>query len=293
MKSVVKGKAKNQQSLYSFLKNELGLSSSLIKKAKRIENGILVNGELKFTNVVVNKGDLIEVTIQTSDEKSENIPLCDTPINIAFEDKYLLIINKDGEIPTHPSINNYAVSVGGAVLNYYKKQGKNFVFRPVNRLDKGTSGLMVIAKNPQIHELLKKSLHSGDFKREYLAVVCGNLQGGGRIDKPIYRADKSIIKRIVDDRGSSAVTNYEVVKNYGDKTLIKLNLETGRTHQIRVHLSFLGHPVYGDFLYGKSAKDINRPALHSYKINLTHPVTKKRISIEIPLKDDIKKILDC
>lgn len=292
MKSVVKGRAEKNEILLSFLKNSLKLSSSLIKKAKRIENGILVNGEKRFTNTTVNKDDIVEVTIQTADEKSENIPLCDIPLDIVFEDEYLLIINKDGEIPTHPSLNNYDKSVGGAVLNYYKKQGENFVFRPVNRLDKGTSGLMVIAKNPLVHELLKKSLHSGDFEREYLAVVCGNLQENGRIDKPIFREEKSIIKRIVDNRGVNAVTNYEVVENYPDKTLIKLRLETGRTHQIRVHLSYIGHAVYGDYLYGKSASDIKRPALHSYKISLIHPISQEKLEIEIPLKDDITKILE-
>ncbi len=292
MKSVVIGTAKKEKSLLLFLKNDLGLSSSLIKKAKRIENGILVNGEQKFTNENVKCGDKVEITIQTADEKSENIPLCDLPLDVVFEDEYLLIINKDGEIPTHPSLNNYDKSVGGAVLNYYKKQGENFVFRPVNRLDKGTSGLMVIAKNPHIHELLKKSLHSLDFEREYLAVVCGSLQGCGRIDEPIFRQDKSIIKRVVDKRGAKAVTNYEVLENYDDKTLVKLKLETGRTHQIRVHLSYIGHAVYGDYLYGETARDINRPALHSYKIILTHPITKQKMNIEIPLKDDIKKILE-
>lgn len=122
--------------LSDYLKKELGLSATLVKKAKRIENGITVNGEPKFTNSFVNFGDKVEIVIQTAEEKSENIPLCDIPLDIVFEDEFLLIINKEGNIPTHPSLNNYSVSVAGAVLNYYKKLGENFVFRPVNRLDK-------------------------------------------------------------------------------------------------------------------------------------------------------------
>lgn len=277
--------------LSDYLKKEVGLSSTLIKKAKRIENGITVNGEPRFTNSFVKSGDTVEVIIQTENEKSENIPLCDIPLDIVFEDEYLLIINKDGKIPTHPSLNNYSASVAGAILNYYKNRGENFVFRPVNRLDKGTSGLMVIAKNPHIHEAFKRKLHSAEFKREYLALVKGIITEKGTIDKPIYRQDGSIIKRTVDIRGVRAITHYEVIENYSDKTLLKLQLETGRTHQIRVHLSYIGHPIYGDFLYSTEEKDISRPALHSFRLSFTHPVTNKKMNFEAPLKEDILKII--
>lgn len=278
--------------LGEYLKNEMNISSTLIKKAKRIENGITVNGELKFTNTFVNFGDTVEIVIETDEEKSENIPLCDIPLDIVYEDEFLLIINKDGNIPTHPSLNNYSVSVAGAVMNYYKKLGKNFVFRPVNRLDKGTSGLMVIAKNPHIHELLKQKLHSDEFEREYIALVKGVLSKNGTVDKPIYRENGSIIKRTVDMRGAPAVTHYEVIEKYFDKTLLKLKLETGRTHQIRVHLSYIGYPIYGDFLYSTEEEDIKRPALHSYKLSFTHPVNGEKMIFEVPIKEDILKVIE-
>lgn len=294
MKTVVNGvvdKEFDGKSLNDFLKYKLKLSSALIKKAKRIENGICVNGKLTFVNEKIALGDKVEVVIETDDEKSENIPLCDIPLDIVFEDESLLVINKQGEIPTHPSLNNYEISVAGAVMNYYHKKGVNFVFRPVNRLDKGTSGLMVIAKNPHIHELLKSAMNLGEFTREYLAVVCGTLCNDGTIDAPIFREDNSIIKRTVDNRGVKAVTHYKVVENYADKTLISLKLETGRTHQIRVHMAHIGHSLYGDFLYGKEEKDISRPALHSYKLTLKHPINQKTLEFHLPLPKDIEKIL--
>lgn len=294
MKSVLKQKVDRIQSgkiLLDYLKYDMRISASLIRKAKRLENGITVNGRLRFVTERVFKDDLVEIIIETADEKSENIPLCDIALDIVFEDENMLIIDKPGGIPTHPSLNNYDVSIAGAVMNYYHKQGINFVFRPVNRLDKGTSGLMIIAKNPHFHELLKKQLHSGDFKREYLAVVCGKLDKSGTVDAPIYRENNSIIKRTVDERGVRAVTHYKPLKVFDDKTLVLISLETGRTHQIRVHFKYIGHPLYGDFLYGSEAENLNRPALHSYKITLNNPITKEVLEFVSPIKQDIKNIL--
>lgn len=294
MKSVIKSvvtKEFDGKTLNEFLKFHINLSSSLIKKAKRIEKGITVNGKLTFVTENVKINDRVEVIIETDDEKSENIPLCDIPLDIVFEDENLLIINKQGNIPTHPSLNNYENTVAGAVMNYYEKQGLNFVFRPVNRLDKGTSGLMVIAKNPHIHELLKNAMHKSEFSREYLAVVCGKLEKNGTVDAPIFREDNSIIKRMVDARGVRAVTHYSVEKVYGDKTLVSLKLETGRTHQIRVHMAYIGYALYGDFLYGEERNDLSRPALHSYKITLKNPLNNEVLEFFSPLPKDIEKII--
>ncbi|MGN0173237.1 MAG: RluA family pseudouridine synthase [Acutalibacteraceae bacterium] len=294
MKSVVKGivpKEFSGKTLLEFLRFGLNISSTLIKKAKRIENGILVDKEIRFVNKTVYENEFVEVTVETADEKSENIPLCDIPLDIVFEDENMLIIDKDGGVPTHPSLNNYDISVAGAVMKYFSDKGINFVFRPVNRLDKGTSGLMIVAKNPHFHELLKRQMHSGDFTREYLAVVCGEIKTDGTVDAPIFREDNSIIKRVVDERGVKALTHYRPIKSYGDKTLLSLRLETGRTHQIRVHMAYIGHPLYGDFLYGREEKDLNRPALHSYKISLKNPITNQMCEFVSPLKNDIKNIL--
>lgn len=294
MKSVVKGVVGNEfdgKSLNDFLKYKLQLSSALIKKTKRIENGITVNGKLTFVTEKVKANDRVEVVIETENEKSENIPLCEIPLDIIYEDEHLLIINKQGGVPTHPSLNNYEISIAGAVMNYYEKQGINFVFRPVNRLDKGTSGLMVIAKNPHIHELLKNAMHTGEFSREYLALVCGKLENDGTVDAPIFREDDSIIKRKIDERGARAVTHYKVEKTFDDKTLVSLKLETGRTHQIRVHMAYIGYALYGDFLYGEEKDDIFRPALHSYKLTLNHPINQEILEFVLPLPKDIEKII--
>ena len=295
MKCVLKKEVKaefSSKTLLDFLKYEMKISSALIKKAKRIENGITVNGELTFVNEKVFTGNFVEVIIETDEEKSENIPLCDIELDIVFENDDFLVIDKQGNIPTHPSLNNYDVSVAGAVMNYYHKKGQNFVFRPVNRLDKGTSGLMIIAKNPHTHELFKNALHSDGFVREYLAVVCGKLENDGVIDAPIFREDNSIIKRMVDSRGVRAVTHYKVVEVFEDKTLVSLKLETGRTHQIRVHMAHINHALYGDFLYGEEREDISRPALHSHKIILKNPIDNKVYEFISPLKSDIKKIFE-
>ncbi len=294
MKSVLKSvvtKEFDGKTLNDFLKFYINLSSALIKKAKRIENGITVNGKLTFVTEKLSENDRVEVIIETDDEKSENIPLCNIPLDIVFEDENLLIIDKQGGIPTHPSLNNYEKTVAGAVMNYYEKQGKNFVFRPVNRLDKGTSGLMVIAKNPHIHELLKNAMHTGEFSREYLAVVCGKLEKSGTIDAPIFREYDSIIKRKVDERGARAVTHYKVEKTFENKTLVLLKLETGRTHQIRVHMAHIGHALYGDFLYGVEQKDLSRPALHSCKITLKNPLNNEVLEFFSPVPEDIEKII--
>lgn len=294
MKSIIKGTVPadfSSKSLQDFLRYDLRLSSALIKKAKRIENGITVNGKLAFTNSTVLENDKVEVIIETDNEKSENILPCEIPLNIVFEDEYMLVVDKDGGVPTHPSLNNYDISVAGAVMNYYQKQGKNFVFRPVNRLDKGTSGLMIIAKNPYIHEMLKKQLHTGNFVREYKALVCGIIEGCGTVNAPIFRADNSIIKRAVDERGVYAVTHYRPIEVFKDKTLLSLKLETGRTHQIRVHMQYIGHPLYGDFLYGSEAEDLKRPALHSSEISFLHPISNKHLCFSSPLKHDIETII--
>lgn len=294
MKCVLKKTVSSEfsnKTLLDFLKFDMRLSSALIRKAKRIENGITVNGVLTYVTARVNIGDLVEVCIETDDEKSENIPTCSLPLEIVFEDENMLVINKQGGVPTHPSLNNYEKTIAGAVMNYFEKQGKNFVFRAVNRLDKGTSGLMIIAKNPHFHELMKNSLHTGDFVREYLAVVDGILSSDGRIDAPIFREDNSIIKRVVDLRGVKAITHYKVIKNYSDKSLVSLRLETGRTHQIRVHMSHIGHAIYGDFLYGKEEENLNRPALHSYKISFKNPMTNELKEFICPLPKEIKNIL--
>ena len=270
-----------------FLAQKMLLSASLIKKAKQTENGILVNGEHKFVTHTLLEGDKVEVLIETENERSQNIPSCEIPLDKVYEDEHILIVDKSGNLPTHPSLNNYEKSLAGAVMNYFDKQGLNFVFRAVNRLDKGTSGLMIIAKNAHIHELFKLQLHTNEFVREYKALASGKIERDCTIDAPIMREKESIIKRIVHPSGEKAVTHLTVQKVFEDKTLIKLRLETGRTHQIRVHLSHIGHALVGDFLYGEETDEISRPALHSQRIEFIHPITREKMVFESDLPKDI------
>ncbi len=274
-----------------FLAHKILLSASLIKKAKQTQDGILVNGEHKFVTHTLSEGDRLEVLIETENERSQNIPSCEIPLEKVYEDEHILIVDKPGNLPTHPSLNNYEKSLAGAVMNYFDKQGINFVFRAVNRLDKGTSGLMIIAKNAHIHELFKKQLHTNEFVREYKALASGKIECDCTIDAPIMREKESIIKRIVHPSGERAVTHLSVEKIFDDKTLVKLRLETGRTHQIRVHLSHIGHSLVGDFLYGEETNEISRPALHSQRIEFLHPITRQRMMFESELPDDILNLM--
>ncbi len=275
-----------------FLARRMLLSASLIKKAKQTQNGILVNGEHKFVTHILQAHDKVEVLIETEHERSQNIPPCEIPLDIVFEDEHILVVDKQGNLPTHPSLNNYEKSLAGAVINYFDKQGINFVFRAVNRLDKGTSGLMIIAKNAHIHELFKKQLHTNEFVREYKAVASGKIKSDCTIDAPIMRENASIIKRIVHKSGEKAITHLSVQKIYEDKTLVKLRLETGRTHQIRVHLSHIMHPLVGDFLYGEETDKISRPALHSQRIEFIHPITKQKMTFVSQLPNDILNLIN-
>ena len=276
------------KSVNAYLRHELNVSGSLIKQMKKRSDGIMLNGEAVYVNHTLKCGDTLCVLIGFDDEAFSDIPQNDLPLDIVYEDEDLLIINKPAGCPTHPSLYHYEDSIAGAGMAHF---GGKFVFRAVNRLDKGTSGLMVIAKHAYAHERLKQQLHTDDFVREYLAVVDGAIYGCGIIDKPIARCGDSIIKRMIADNGENAVTEYAAIKNTGKRTLVKLWLKTGRTHQIRVHLSSIGHPLCGDFLYGNECGDILRPALHSYRISLIHPVSGKRLELICEPPDDIARLI--
>jgi len=174
------------------------------------------------------------------------------------------------------------------------QKGSNFVFHSVNRLDKGTTGLMVVAKSGYVHDLFRRRLHSSAFHREYLAVCIGCPQPlQGTIDAPIGRDETSTIARMVRPDGAPAVSHYEVLNTTGDLSLLRLNPETGRTHQLRVHMAYIGHPLAGDWLYGTEDTDlIPRPALHSYSLTMIHPVTEQHLSFTAPLPQDISRLVD-
>ena len=278
--------------VHDLLRRKLGLSGTLLRRVKWLEDGILVDGVRVHTRVIVQAGQTLSVRLSDPKAKS-GIPPVSLPLDIVYEDRDIVIINKAPGMPSHPGPGHWQDSLGNALLAHWQNTDPDADFHPVHRLDKGTSGLMVVAKHPFAQEQLRKALHTGAFDRQYLAICEGVLSPGeGVIDLPIGRSPDSILKRQVSEDGQPAVTRYTVLATNGVRSLVALTLETGRTHQIRVHLSHLGHPLTGDFLYGTEDPSlIHRPALHSRKLTLNHPVTGKTLSFCQALPADMKELL--
>ena len=273
------------------LKEQFLLSDRLITKLKKA-NKIYLNSLPTYTKKSVTVGDTVSVLIDFEEDNS-NIVASNIPLNIIYEDDYLLVINKPANIAIHPSILHFDNSLSNGVKFYFDKLGLKKKIRIVNRLDRNTSGIVVFAKNEYIQECLIKQMKTNEFKKEYLAIAKGILESkSGTLNFPIARKEGSIIERTVSSDGDSAITHYDVVKEFNNLSLVHIVLETGRTHQIRVHFSHIGHPILGDTLYGSPSELINRQALHSYKLTFIHPVTKKVLSLEAPLPNDIKNIIN-
>lgn len=273
------------------LKEQFLLSDRLITKLKKA-NQIYLNNLPTYTKKSVTVGDTVSVLIDFEEDNS-NIVASNIPLNIIYEDDYLLVINKSANIAVHPSILHFDNSLSNGVKFYFDKLGLKKKIRIVNRLDRNTSGIVVFAKNEYIQECLIKQMKTKELKKEYLAIVEGILESkSDTLNFPIARKEGSIIERTVSSDGDSAITHYDIVKEFNNLSLVHITLGTGRTHQIRVHFSYIGHPILGDTLYGRPSELINRQALHSYKLTFTHPVTKKVLSLEAPLPNDIKNILN-
>lgn len=273
------------------LKEQFFLSDRLITKLKKA-NKIYLNSLPTYTKKSVTMGDTVSVLIDFEEDNS-NIVASNIPLNIIYEDDYLLVLNKPANIAIHPSILHFDNSLSNGVKFYFDKLGLKKKIRIVNRLDRNTSGIVIFAKNEYIQECLIKQMKTNEFKKEYLAIAKGILESkSGTLNFPIARKEGSIIERTVTSDGDSAITHYDVVKEFNNLSLVHIVLETGRTHQIRVHFSHIGHPILGDTLYGSPSELINRQALHSYKLTFIHPVTKKVLSLEAPLPNDIKNIIN-
>lgn len=273
------------------LKEQFLLSDRLITKLKKA-NKIYLNSLPTYTKKSVTVGDTVSVLIDFEEDNS-NIVASNIPLNIIYEDDYLLVLNKPANIAIHPSILHFDNSLSNGVKFYFDKLGLKKKIRIVNRLDRNTSGIVILTKNEYIQECLIKQMKTNEFKKEYLAIAKGILESkSGTLNFPIARKEGSIIERTVSSDGDSAITHYDVVKEFNNLSLVHIVLETGRTHQIRVHFSHIGHPILGDTLYGSPSELINRQALHSYKLTFIHPVTKKVVSLEAPLPNDIKNIIN-
>lgn len=267
------------------------ISSRLRNKLINLK-AVKLNGNFVNTRSFVKELDLITVDFDYEEDNSNILPT-KMDLQIIYEDEWLLIVNKPAGIAIHPSLLHYTDSLSNGVRYYFDLIGLKKKIRPVNRLDANTSGLVVFAKCEYIQECFIKQMANKTFKKEYLCIVNGVFdKKTGIIDLPIARKSGSIIERCVDKNGQDAVTYYEVIEEFGNYSMVKCLLETGRTHQIRVHMSYIGHPLLGDTLYGYPSKLINRQALHSYIIEFVHPISKKVMNFTCDLPEDMKQGLN-
>ena len=273
-----------------FLKRELGFSTTLLNRLKRRPGALLKNGVPVFTNAVLADGD--HLTVDLSDPPAA-VPTAPIPmdLDIPYEDEFLLVVNKPAPLAVHAS--SFAPEEPTLANGLAAHLGPAFTLHPVNRLDRGTTGLMAVAKSQYVHNLLRQQLPTENFYRAYRGVALGTVTPpAGDIRLPIGRAEGSPIKRCVRPDGAEAWTSYETLRQAGGFTLLRLIPHTGRTHQLRLHLAAVGHPLAGDWLYGTEDRDlIPRPALHATLLRLRHPVTGALLELEAPLPCDMTRLL--
>ena len=273
------------------LRAKLHFSAHAISRLTRVENGITVNGRHARTTLMLHAGDVLQVDSGDHRPPKAEVVAGNWPLPVVYEDAHLLVVNKPAGMTAHAS--NFlpdTPTVAGALA---WERGTDFVFHSVNRLDKGTTGLMVVAKSGYIHDRLRRMLHTPAFYREYRGICVGCPDPSqGTIDAPIGRDERSAIARMVRPDGQTAVSRYQVLTEQGGLSLVQLVPETGRTHQLRVHMAYLGCPLAGDWLYGtEDITLIPRPALHSYALHLEHPVTGQVLELTSPLPEDMQRLL--
>lgn len=267
-------------------------SGQNLSEIKRMPKSILVNGVHYYMRQELSKGDHLQVRICET-KNSEKIPPTNLPLDIIYEDEDLLVLNKPAGMPIHPSLNNYTNSMANALAYYFQSQGKPFIFRCCNRLDRDTSGLTIVSKHLVSGSILSDMTKYREVHREYLAIARGSVTPSeGTIQAPLGRKEGTIIKRTVDwEHGEDAVTHYKVVKEANGHSLVSLRLETGRTHQIRIHMKYLGYPLIGDYLYNPDMEYMTRQALHSHHMEFTHPITGEHMSFTAPLPEDMARVM--
>ena len=273
----------------SLLKNEFAMSGSYISALKRRPAGILLNGQKAYTTAIVKEGDVLSAEIADPEGSSRALPM-EAELNIPWQDEYLAVIDKAAGMAVHRSTRDpHELTLENAFVAHFPP-GENF--HPVSRLDRGTTGLMTVAKSGYMHERLKRLLHTEHFSREYLGIALGKVYPAeGRIELPIGMEEGSTYKRAVRRDGAYSLTVYSTIEVNSGYTLLRLIPHTGRTHQLRLHMAAIGHPLAGDWLYGQRQPEIQRPALHSAELKLRHPITGESIQLHSSLPEDMKKLM--
>ena len=286
---------KDNQTINSILKQNLNISSRLFSKL--INNKLVkVNNQICDTRNYVHINDIISIDFSYTEDNSNIVPT-KMNLNIIYEDDAILVLNKPAGVAIHPSMRHFENTLSNGVKYYFDNINLKRKIRPVNRLDSDTSGVVIFAKNEYVHSILSAEMQKDLFKKEYIAICTGIFdKKDGTINAPIGRKNDSIIERCVRDDGQEAITHYRVLNEFCNNDIVYskllINLETGRTHQIRVHTAYIGHSILGDSLYGNKSNLINRQALHAYKVEFIHPIANKRLEFIAPIPDDMKLLLN-
>ena len=282
-------KAETNMQILDFLRT-MGFSRNILSSMKTQKEAIILNGHKAGGRTLLSEGDHLTIHVPETGD-IENIPPVSIPLSILYEDEDLLVVNKPAGMPVHPSMGNYCNTLANGIAFYFQKQGIFCPFRCINRLDRDTSGALILAKNPLSAAILYTRMKKREIHRTYLAVVKGISPSHGKISAPIARSGDSVIQRCVDfDNGDPAITYYErLASNNKGYSLLKLCLETGRTHQIRVHMGYLGFPLPGDYLYCPDYTYFPRQPLHSFQLEFAHPITNKELVFLAPVPEDMAK----
>ncbi|MFI3201497.1 MAG: RluA family pseudouridine synthase [Eubacteriales bacterium] len=278
--------------IYDYLKSQ-GYSNPCITTLKKTNHSICINSRWEYMNYRLQDGDCLTVTINETNSSTTILPR-EIPLSIVYEDEDILVVNKQANLPIHPSMNHYEDTLANGIMHYFHKQHIPHTFRCMNRIDKDTTGLVLLAKHFVSSSILSKQIQGNTVKREYLAIISGTPTPlVGTINAPIGRVADSSIEREVQDTGETAITHYETLQSNEKYSLIRLRLETGRTHQIRVHMQWIGHPLLGDTLYhlDEFNSPLSRQALHSSRLSFLHPIKNEAFSLVAPLPNDMKKVL--